>query len=235
MPVCGGRGSWDRLASIGGAPQVPDNTSIRGHVPIRGVDIGRCRGRTVSMQDATPETKLAKAPTDSPETREDERPAAVAMARWLAALNARGEPTAVSAAVHEEARVERCGVGAHAGVVVEEIIGPTNIGRWMALSPPGTRFETTTTPEATRDADGTGFDVGYRVAVAGFENTGRWRFRLGPVGEIMWLKHVPTALEGTTVGEVRDPAEAWRKYVVQLPESGHHHDHAHHDHHGHGH
>lgn len=218
--MCGDCNPWDRLASIERTPQVADNTNIQKATSDTGVDSRGHRGGTVGMNDAT---SGALAPSENPEQRDDARPPSVAMMRWIAALNARGEAAAVALAVHDEARVERCGVGVHAGVVVEEVIGIANIARWMALCPPGTLFETIGAAEATRDADGTGFEVGYRVSVAGFENGGRWRFRVGPHGKIMWLKHVPAALEDTTVSEVRDPAEAWRTYVVQLPEVGHHH------------
>jgi hypothetical protein len=148
-------------------------------------------------------------------------PNMLAMARWIRALNERGALPLVTEAVHDECRIERCGLGEHAGRVVEEIIGREAIARWMALSPPGTEFRLVGAPEAVRDADGTGFAVAYAIRVEDFENGGRWRFRLGPCGELMWLKHVPQQIAAATVGEVRDPAETWRRYTVPLPTHTH--------------
>jgi len=148
-----------------------------------------------------------------------------AIARWVAALNARGQVDAVTAAVEPNARVERQGIGALREEVVETIEGVANIGRWMALSPGGTTFtvggaETPTAGLAT---------VRYAIEVAGFHNGGAWAFKLGEAGKIAWLRHQPDSLSDASVGEVRDPSESWRKYVVDVPVHNHQHDHHDHD------
>jgi hypothetical protein len=149
----------------------------------------------------------------------------VVIARWVEALNARGAEAEVLRAVEPGLVVERLGLGAYAGVVVERIEGPASCARWMALSPPDTEFSIDGAPAMTAGDGGETWTVGYRISVAGFRNGGRWHFRVGDSGRIAWIRHDPRQLAEEEVAEVRDPAETWRRYMVPVPEMAHHHDH----------
>lgn len=114
----------------------------------------------------------------------------LALDRWLAALNNRGEPLAVAEALSADAEVLRHGWGADREVVKERIVGHEAISVWLRRSPVHTVFSAR--PPARSEAGG--WAVRYEVRVEDFCNQGSWRFWLDGDGRIRRLEHLPDEL-----------------------------------------
>lgn len=117
--------------------------------------------------------------------------------RLVAALNA-PSPEAIAAAFGEAASIDRHGGGTaeEPGRLLETFTGHEQIGKWLALMPPGRFSFALRGPAPLQPGDDPALP---RIAYAiygpdGFENTGTWVARLGGDGRIAWLGHRPFAL-----------------------------------------
>ncbi|MBI5607385.1 MAG: hypothetical protein HY902_00735 [Deltaproteobacteria bacterium] len=123
-----------------------------------------------------------------------ERAALAAMLQhWMTALNSRGDPDAVAAAVAEEVLVERYGFHYQRGELVEELRGREQVARWMARTAAVVQFEL---DSAEPRATGAGtWQVRYIVrAPDDFVGGGVWDLQLDGRGQLSYLRHQPDDL-----------------------------------------
>ena len=125
-----------------------------------------------------------------------------ALARWVEAMNRRGDRELTEAAIQSGAVIERCGNGAHHGVVVERFEGHDAVNGWLERTPEGTTFRVIS-PVVHVWMNLVGGDTSrrvaecrYRVETEGFANEGTWRFVLGSDQRLAWLEHAPDDLPG---------------------------------------
>jgi hypothetical protein len=120
-----------------------------------------------------------------------------ALARWLEALNARGDQAATRRAVDDEVRIERCGFHATRDQVLEVLNGAVAVNDWLALTRDVVEFRLD--GDSRCDAGG---EIAARYAVvveaANFRGGGEWHLRLANDGRIAWLRHQPDDLEQAT-------------------------------------
>lgn len=151
----------------------------------------------------------------------------LALERWIAALNARGEPEVARAAVDPGVRIDRCSwSGPERGGVVETYEGFEATQRWLWRNPHGVVFS------AASDLDEVGGEhvVRYRVAYQDFANYGHWRFTVTDDSRIRGLVHVPDDLPevwktGIPEGAMFLPTPDPRATVAGPHECDHSHDH----------
>lgn len=156
----------------------------------------------------------------------------LAITRWLAALNSRGEPAVVAEAVNPTVRIDRCGwAGAEVGVTVEVYEGRDAAQKWLYRNPFGCEFTVVEGPELV----GGEWVARFQVRYQDFKNYGTWRFIVDDADRILALTHLPSDLppewkvgvpEGAEFTYVPDP----RLSAPVAHDHGHSHDHGeHHD------
>ncbi len=120
-----------------------------------------------------------------------------ALARWLAALNARGTPELVQKAASDQVVVDRFGFGAQRGELRQRIVGIEAVCTWMALTPEGTVFSLSSDVAPVDDH----WHVDYKLEILDFKGGGKWVLKLDSQGLITFLAHRP--------GEIDDGADEW--------------------------
>lgn len=113
----------------------------------------------------------------------------VALARWLDAVNSRGEPEAVEAAVIEEVTVARCGWSEGHRGTEESLDGFEDVQEWLWTNPHGCVFSAGPIAESNG-----AYEVRYTIRYQDFENHGVWRFTVSHDGRIATLVHQPDDL-----------------------------------------
>jgi len=115
-----------------------------------------------------------------------------AFARFIAALHHPRDAAVLTAAVTEDARIDRHAPGARGAItaIAESFAGASEVARWLARTPPVVRFSLV--GAATRVDEL--WLVEYAVDAGEFHNGGVWRARLAPDGRIAFLSHHPFAL-----------------------------------------
>ncbi len=113
------------------------------------------------------------------------------LARWLVALNHRGQ--GVAAAVADQVAVQRFGFHYQRGELVEELHGPTEVAQWLARTAPVVRFELDP-GEPVQTGPGA-WQVRYVVSAPDdFLGGGLWDIRLDDHGLLRYLGHHPDDL-----------------------------------------
>lgn len=119
---------------------------------------------------------------------------ATVFARWVAALNARGDLAQTALACAEEALVERCGFFGERGNIVEQLHGIAAINTWLTL----TREICVFSLDGAVASSDRGFAARYRIVAGDFVGGGHWEARFDNVGKMIWLRHQPDELAQTT-------------------------------------
>ncbi|MEZ4365155.1 MAG: hypothetical protein R2939_02565 [Kofleriaceae bacterium] len=120
--------------------------------------------------------------------------AAAAIARWRDAVNQRGAPAALAAAVVPDVVVE-CHAPAHPGetpgALAERMVGVAAVAAWLARTHPDVTFAL---PDPPRPADDARWRVRYQLAAGDFANEGTWEVALADDGRLAVVVHRPRAL-----------------------------------------
>lgn len=117
-----------------------------------------------------------------------------AIARWLEAVNLRGDSNAVEKATVPTIQLDRCGWGENNGKVVQVFKGWKELSDWLQLTPADTVF--TLDSDISPKSDDAHFDgvVRYRLEVLDFVGGGEWRFRTAADGRLLRIEHRPDNL-----------------------------------------
>lgn len=130
-----------------------------------------------------------------------------ALARWLEAVNGRGQLALTEAAVTADVRVERLGFGAQRGELTETFDGPIAVNAWLARTREVVHFELLTLHDS---------EARYLVRVDGetWRGGGTWRWQLGADGRLAWLQHQPDDLSAAD-GPAAAPQPAAQEHQHQ--------------------